>query len=60
LPNGLRDPRFDRVEPARGWDAVCRDLELVTVTGHHLSVLDPPNVEMIASHLAKALARVRS
>ncbi|MEC3976430.1 polyketide synthase [Amycolatopsis sp. H20-H5] len=59
VPGGLRDPRFDRTDPARGWDAVCRDLEVVTVSGHHLSVLDPPNVEVIASHLAESLARVR-
>ncbi|MFE0024994.1 beta-ketoacyl synthase N-terminal-like domain-containing protein [Amycolatopsis sp. NPDC059021] len=56
VPGGLRDPRFDRSDPARGWDAVCRDLEVVTVPGHHLSVLDPPNVEVIAAHLTRALA----
>ncbi|GAA4532067.1 beta-ketoacyl synthase N-terminal-like domain-containing protein [Amycolatopsis samaneae] len=55
VPGGLRDPRFDRTDPARGWDAVCGDLEVVTVPGHHLSVLDPPNVEVIAAHLTGAL-----
>ncbi|GAA1939615.1 phthiocerol type I polyketide synthase PpsD [Amycolatopsis minnesotensis] len=60
VPGGLRDPRFDRSDPARGWDAVCRNLEVVTVPGHHLSVLDPPNVEVIAAHLAKVLAGTRA
>ncbi|WP_026360021.1 type I polyketide synthase [Amycolatopsis nigrescens] len=51
VPGGLRDQRFDRTDPARGWDAVCPELELVTVPGHHLSLLDPPNVDHIAKHL---------
>nr|WP_225953341.1 type I polyketide synthase [Kibdelosporangium phytohabitans] len=59
VPGGLRDERFDRRDPARGFDAVCTDLELVVVPGHHLSVLDPPNVNVIAGHLAAALSRVR-
>jgi phthiocerol/phenolphthiocerol synthesis type-I polyketide synthase D len=59
VPGGLRDPRFDRTDPARGWDKVCTDLELVTVPGHHLSLLDPPNVNVIAEHLAGVLRRVR-
>ncbi|QFU91887.1 type I polyketide synthase [Amycolatopsis sp. YIM 10] len=58
VPGGLRDPRFDRTDPARGWDAVCHDLEIVTVPGHHLSLLDPPNVNLIAQHLDGALRRV--
>lgn len=59
VPGGLRDPRFDRTDPARGWDAVCPDLDLVVVPGHHLSLLDTPNVEVIAEHLDKALAAPR-
>ncbi|CAM4075117.1 type I polyketide synthase [Kibdelosporangium persicum] len=59
VPGGLRDPRFDRTDPARGWDAVCTDLEVVTVPGHHLSLLDPPHVNAIAEHLAGVLRRVR-
>ncbi|WP_158890537.1 type I polyketide synthase [Amycolatopsis anabasis] len=55
VPGGLRDQRFDREDPARGWDEVCTDLELVTVPGHHLSLLDPPNVEVIADHLNRTL-----
>jgi phthiocerol/phenolphthiocerol synthesis type-I polyketide synthase D len=54
--DGMSDPRFDRRDPARGWDAVCgKQLEVVTVPGHHLSVLDPPNVDTLASHLNQLL-----
>jgi len=59
VPGGLRDPRFDRADPARGWDEVCADLDLVSVPGHHLSVLDPPHVEVIASHLSGLFGTLR-
>jgi phthiocerol/phenolphthiocerol synthesis type-I polyketide synthase D len=56
--DGMRDPRFDRRDPARGWDAVCGEqLDVVTVPGHHLSVLDPPHVDTLASHLNQLLPR---
>jgi acyl transferase domain-containing protein/thioesterase domain-containing protein len=51
IPGGLKDQRFDRSDPARGWDAVCPALDVVPVPGHHLSLLDPPNVDHIAGHL---------
>ncbi|MBP2326086.1 phthiocerol/phenolphthiocerol synthesis type-I polyketide synthase D [Kibdelosporangium banguiense] len=57
VPGGLRDQRFDRCDPARGWDSVCDNLEIVTVPGHHLSLLDPPNVNVIAEHLTGVLRR---
>jgi phthiocerol/phenolphthiocerol synthesis type-I polyketide synthase D len=58
-PDRMRDPRFDRRDPARGWDAVCGEhLRVVTVPGHHLSVLDPPHVERLARHLNELLPRV--
>jgi phthiocerol/phenolphthiocerol synthesis type-I polyketide synthase D len=54
--DGMRDPRFDRQDPARGWDAVCGEqLDVVIVPGHHLSVLDPPHVDTLASHLNQLL-----
>jgi phthiocerol/phenolphthiocerol synthesis type-I polyketide synthase D len=57
--DGMRDPRFDRRDAARGWDAVCREqLCVVTVPGHHLSVLDPPHVDSLAAHLNELLPRV--
>ncbi|HEV7975506.1 polyketide synthase [Amycolatopsis sp.] len=55
IPGGLKDERFDRSDPARGWDAVCPELDVVTVPGHHLSLLDPPNVDHIAGHLGGLL-----
>ena len=59
VPGGLRDQRFDRADPARGWDSVCADLDLVLVPGHHLSLLDPPNVERVAGHLGGLLNGAR-
>ncbi|GAB3494300.1 type I polyketide synthase [Amycolatopsis cihanbeyliensis] len=58
VPGGLRDQRFDRTDPARGWDAVCPDIEVISVPGHHLSLLDPPNVDLIGKHLDHLLAKV--
>ncbi|MCK2237258.1 MULTISPECIES: type I polyketide synthase [unclassified Crossiella] len=54
-PGGLKDPRFDRDDPPLGWDEFCPGLEVIRVPGHHLSVLDPPNVEAIATHLRDLL-----
>jgi phthiocerol/phenolphthiocerol synthesis type-I polyketide synthase D len=55
----MRDPRFDRRDPARGWDEVCGEqLQVVTVPGHHLSVLDPPHVDTLAVHLNELLTPV--
>ncbi|SDY81301.1 phthiocerol/phenolphthiocerol synthesis type-I polyketide synthase A/phthiocerol/phenolphthiocerol synthesis type-I polyketide synthase B [Amycolatopsis xylanica] len=56
VPGGLRDERFDRMDPARGWDEVCSRLDVLTVPGHHLSLLDPPNVDVIGEHLNGLLA----
>ena len=38
---------------------VCPDLDLVVVPGHHLSLLDTPNAEVIAGHLDNVLATLR-
>ena len=54
-PGGLRDHRFDRRDPARGWDAVCDALEVIPVPGHHLSLLDPPHVDEIGRRLSSIL-----
>jgi phthiocerol/phenolphthiocerol synthesis type-I polyketide synthase D len=59
IPGGLRDHRFDRTDPARGWDQVCADLDVVVVPGHHLSLLDPPNVDTIGRHLGTVLVGAR-
>lgn len=56
-PDRMRDPRFDRDDVAHGWDAVCGEqLEIVPVPGHHLSLLDPPHVDVLSSHLRRLLA----
>jgi len=57
--DGMRDPRFDRQDQSRGWAEVCGDgIKVVSVPGHHLSLLDPPNVEAIASHLDGVLSEL--
>jgi thioesterase domain-containing protein len=56
-PHTVRDPAYERDDDALGWDAVCPDLTVVKVAGHHLSLLDPPHVDEIAAHLRQVLAR---
>jgi polyketide synthase 13 len=55
-PHTVRDPAYERDDEALGWDEVCPRLTVVRVTGHHLSLLDPPNVDEIAAHLRWQLA----
>ncbi|WP_406129866.1 acyltransferase domain-containing protein [Streptomyces sp. NBC_00989] len=55
-PHTVRDPAYERDDDALGWDEVCPRLTVVPVTGHHLSLLDPPYVDEIAAHLRRALA----
>ena len=52
-PWNVRDPRYEHAEAARGWDRVCADLTIVRVTGHHLNLLDPPAVLVIAAELRR-------
>ncbi|MCO1581859.1 SDR family NAD(P)-dependent oxidoreductase [Crossiella sp. SN42] len=59
-PGGLKDPRFDRDDAPLGWDEFAPALEVVRVPGHHLSVLDPPNVEVIGAHLKQLLRSLSS
>ncbi|MEU9691967.1 SDR family NAD(P)-dependent oxidoreductase [Amycolatopsis japonica] len=49
------DPRYLRTDEALGWDAFCADLEVVRVPGDHLSMIDPPHVEVVAAALAARL-----
>ncbi|MFJ8911186.1 SDR family NAD(P)-dependent oxidoreductase [Amycolatopsis sp. NPDC102389] len=49
------DPRYLRTDEALGWDAFCADLEVVRVPGDHLSMIDPPHVEVVAEALATRL-----
>ncbi|MEU9171674.1 type I polyketide synthase [Streptomyces sp. NPDC048420] len=55
-PHTVRDPAYERDDEALGWDEVCPRLTVVPVTGHHLSLLDPPHVDEIAAHLGRELA----
>ncbi|MFM9590471.1 acyltransferase domain-containing protein [Streptomyces scabiei] len=55
-PHTVRDPAYEREDEALGWDEVCPRLTVVRVAGHHLSLLDPPNVDEIAAHLRWRLA----
>lgn len=55
--DGIRDPIFDRMDQPKGWDEVLgTDLEIVPSPGHHLSILDPPNVNEVARHLRELLS----
>ncbi|MFK0248772.1 SDR family NAD(P)-dependent oxidoreductase [Amycolatopsis azurea] len=54
------DPRYLRTDDALGWDAYCDDLEIVRVPGDHLSMIDPPHVEVVAEALASRLAAPRA
>ncbi|HWF35778.1 MAG TPA: KR domain-containing protein, partial [Solirubrobacteraceae bacterium] len=57
--DAIRDPRFDRHDPDRGWEAVCGpQVQVISVPGHHLSLLDPPHVETIAAHLGQVLGEL--
>jgi phthiocerol/phenolphthiocerol synthesis type-I polyketide synthase D len=55
-PWAVRDERY-APDPTNRLGPLCADLEIVTVTGaHHLNVLDPPGVRLIAAHLADQLS----
>jgi phthiocerol/phenolphthiocerol synthesis type-I polyketide synthase A len=56
-PPAVRDPRYERTDPALGWDLFCAELRVVPVRGHHLSLLDPPAVDTIAEELTALLHR---
>ncbi|MGK5631436.1 thioesterase domain-containing protein, partial [Streptomyces sp. URMC 123] len=55
MPEGINDPEFYRPDRALGWDAVAPRLEIVDVPGDHLTLLNPPNVEVLARHLRPLL-----
>jgi phthiocerol/phenolphthiocerol synthesis type-I polyketide synthase D len=45
------DPRYLRTDRALGWDAFCPDLDIHDVPGDHISMVDPPNIDVIAAVL---------
>ncbi|MEI5527948.1 type I polyketide synthase [Streptomyces brasiliscabiei] len=58
-PHTVRDPAYERDDEALGWDEVCPALSVVRVPGHHLSLLDPPYVDAIATSLRRESAQDR-
>jgi polyketide synthase 13 len=52
------DPRYTEQDPHGGWTGRCRELEVVRVSGDHLSVIDPPLVDAIATDLAARLTEL--
>ena len=47
-PHTVTDARYQRDDAALGWDEFCTDLRVHRVSGHHLSLLDPPVVDVLA------------
>ncbi|MFH8371469.1 alpha/beta fold hydrolase [Streptomyces sp. NPDC018031] len=54
-PHTVRDARYERDDTALGWDAHCPDLAVTPLPGHHLSLLDPPVVGVLAGFLGRDL-----
>ncbi|MFP3968189.1 SDR family NAD(P)-dependent oxidoreductase [Actinomadura fulvescens] len=55
-PWAVRDARYV-LDGMNGFGEICGALEKVTIPGaHHLNLLDPPGVEVLAAHLEEQLA----
>ncbi|NKZ05534.1 type I polyketide synthase [Actinomadura latina] len=55
-PWAVRDARYV-LDGTNGFGGLCSHLEIVTIPGvHHLNLLDPPGVEVLAAHLEGRLA----
>lgn len=54
-PHTVRDARYERDDEALGWDAYCTDLTVAALPGHHLALLDPPVVDVLAELLTRDL-----
>jgi phthiocerol/phenolphthiocerol synthesis type-I polyketide synthase D len=50
------DPRYLRTDRALGWDAYCPNLTVHDVPGDHISMVDPPNVDVMAAALRELLS----
>ncbi len=59
LPGMRMEPRYHRSDATAGWAELCGALEVVRVAGDHISVIDPPHVEAVATHLAGLLTGPR-
>ncbi|GAB2820672.1 hypothetical protein GCM10027176_26310 [Actinoallomurus bryophytorum] len=59
-PWAVHDARYD-LDEANGFGELCPDLEIVPIPGaHHLNLLDPPAVRIIADHLGEVLRAPRT
>jgi len=54
-PHTVRDTRYERADESLGWDEYCSDLQVQHVSGHHLSLLDPPVVDVLGALLDEDL-----
>ena len=60
LPHPLTtelDPRYLRDDRALGWDEYCPHLVIHDVPGDHISMVDPPNVDVVAERVSVLLER---
>jgi phthiocerol/phenolphthiocerol synthesis type-I polyketide synthase D len=54
-PWAVHDQRYEITDSRRGWGSLCDHLDVVGVDAHHLNLLDPPAVHVIAAHLQTVL-----
>lgn len=54
-PHTVRDTRYERDDETLGWDEFCPDLTVRPVPAHHLSLLDPPAVDVLGGLLSTDL-----
>jgi phthiocerol/phenolphthiocerol synthesis type-I polyketide synthase D len=57
-PWAVRDPRYEISGETRGWDRLCPRLEVVGIDAHHMNLLDPPAVTVVAAHLRELLSKI--
>jgi len=57
-PWAVSDPRYEISGETRGWDRLCPRLEVVGIDAHHLNLLDPPAVTVVAAHLRELLSTI--
>jgi phthiocerol/phenolphthiocerol synthesis type-I polyketide synthase D len=56
-PWAVHDERYE-LDADRGFGDLCERLEVIPVEGsHHLNLLDPPAVQVVAAHLGDRLRR---
>lgn len=53
------EPRFARRQPAGGWAKHIADLEVVTIPGDHLQIVDEPRISVIGASLTAKLEAIQ-